>query len=653
MKKFERKDFLKMTGGAVVGGITGNVLAGGPFDALQWTVDWTQDQHTPPTGEERFPETVCTMCPNRCDLSVRTIGNRAVNVSNSNRGCPVGQNALQLCYHPERITRPLKRSGGKGSDRFEPVSWEEALKEITGKVQEKIQGEKRHMIAGVTGDSGTASLLLERLVRALGSSNAYREPCQGSLAAAALGGMVNYDFQNADYILTFGARILEGWGLPDTITQAFKNWKNRNARFVHIDTTMTRTAAMADEWIAIKPGTELFLAMGIAYHLIRERGKTSGAAGFANWSSYINQFPPENVAKITGVQPDKIREIANAFSAAARPMAVGGRGTRGVSSSSAELTAVYALNDLVNTRMATITGPPSLGAPSMSAAASASLDANEGKKGLDEFARDGSFELMFINEADPVYRSVNGTDLTEKLDSAYVVQIAPLKNNTSLQADIILPSLSFLEAPSARGEAVVPPRGESRHGARIVLDIARGIEEVREAFPWNDYRRINAGTAATRPFSFESDVLKEKLSQLKKLLASGGGYPLYLVPSELAFMGDGGGAAYPYVWKNIDRHTYSRDRLWVHINRQTARENGISEGEKLRIESSRGETGKVRAHLTDTVAPGVISVPLGFGHRSFTRYAQGKGVNPKEIMNSEIDPLSGTADWYVTRVKIS
>ncbi|HQL81580.1 MAG TPA: molybdopterin dinucleotide binding domain-containing protein, partial [Spirochaetota bacterium] len=87
--------------------------------------------------------------------------------------------------------------------------------------------------------------------------------------------------------------------------------------------------------------------------------------------------------------------------------------------------------------------------------------------------------------------------------------------------------------------------------------------------------------------------------------------------------------------------------------RKTADGQGVSEGERIDIESSRGEIGSVRAHLTDTVAPGTIAIPLGFGHKAYTRYAREKGVNPKEIMTNDIDPLTGAANWWLTRVKIS
>ena len=130
-------------------------------------------------------------------------------------------------------------------------------------------------------------------------------------------------------------------------------------------------------------------------------------------------------------------------------------------------------------------------------------------------------------------------------------------------------------------------------------------------------------------------------------------YPLALIPFELPLVGDGSGLALPYTLKGLDDTTLTGKKLWVLLNPDTADKYGVSEGESIDIESKRGEVGSVKAHLTKTVAPDVVAVPIGFGQKSSTMYAEGKGINPKEIMSDDIDPISGVADWWCTRVKIS
>jgi anaerobic selenocysteine-containing dehydrogenase len=126
-----------------------------------------------------------------------------------------------------------------------------------------------------------------------------------------------------------------------------------------------------------------------------------------------------------------------------------------------------------------------------------------------------------------------------------------------------------------------------------------------------------------------------------------------MIPVEIPLLGDGDGLAFPYVLKSIDPTVFYRGKLFAQVNRETGKKYGLSENSSIVIKSARGKLGKVYVHLTDTVAPDTIAVPIGFGHESYTKYGNKKGVNPKKIMTADVDPLTGTADWWSTRVKIS
>ncbi|MBN1497765.1 MAG: molybdopterin-dependent oxidoreductase [Spirochaetes bacterium] len=655
MKKIERKDFLKIGGGAVVGGLTGYVFSGAPFLGLQWLVEWTQDQYVPAPGREEYLKSICSACRAQCEMSIRMIGDRAVKIESSNSGCPFSQNALQLVYHPERIDAPLKRTGSKGTAKasaFEKVTWDEALADISKRMNALIAAKKGNLIAGINKNDNLAAALLDRMVRAAGSSNTYYEPSLNSLTQAALGGYVDYDFTNADYILSFGARLLEGWGSSCSMNRAFVEWKKRGAKLVQADAVRTRTASIADQWLPIKPGTELVLAMGIANYLMR-KGR---AVGGADWMAVVRAYTTDKVAAMTGLKKQQIEEVAEAFSRARNPIAVAGRGGKGVSSSSAEIMAVYALNAMVGSRAAQLKKNPGLGQPALSPNAAASLGGAKTHAGFDDFIKNGAFEMLFVNEADPAYRSVYGSELINKMENAFVVGIMPLLNDTAMYADYILPSLSFLESASAGGDAALKPYMKAVHAGDAVINLAKKVDDIKGNFRWDGYVDLVKGYGAAvgaGGVNYNARVLKDQLALLDKSLKASEEFPLSLIPTELTFVGDGDGMAFPYVLKTIDDKTFSQGKLWVQINRETADREGVSEGERIDIESSRGEIGSVRAHLTDTVAPDTIAIPLGFGHRACTKYAKKKGVNPKEIMANDIDPLTGAANWWLTRVKIS
>lgn len=671
MKKIERRDFLKIAGGVVVGGATGFVFSGAPFDSLQWLVEWSQDQYVPGQGDEQFIKGTCQSCPSRCDITVRMIGDRAVKVETSNEGCPMGQALLQVLYHPERVKYPLKRVGKKGSGKFVPVSWEEALKDITSKLNDLRKAGRASSIAAINHAHTTVSnLLLERLIRASGSPHVYHESCTCNLTMAAVeltqnqDGTVLYDLENSDYILSFSARLLEGWGRDSNINKAFINWKRNGAKLVQIDTLCSRTASLADEWIPINPGTESVLALGIAYHLLR-LGKRSSGTNFSSWAQILfNLYTPDNVSKVTGVSVEVMRRLASDFARSKRPVAVAGRGGTTASSSVAEIAAILCINNLAGNFGESggiyIIPTASLGEPAYDSIAAESIKKTEKSRGLDDFIEKGAdFDLLFINESNPAYGSTHGKRLLEKMSKAsMVVSFATLVNDTANYSDYILPTLSSLETLPLEGKAIAP-RYKSIHAGDIILRIAKGVDGVSNSFPWTSYGNLlgavgKDGRAKPKNFIFPTDIFKKHLKDITtKLNDSSEEYPLVLLPFEAPTVGNGEGLALPYVLKSIDKKTYSQGRLWVHMNPETAEKNGLSEGSSVDLISKRGEIGSVKVHLTKTVAPGVVAIPLGFGHRAYTKYASGKGVNPKEIMSDEIDPVSGIADWWFTRIKIS
>ena len=673
MKKIERKDFLKLAGGVVGGSVVGTVFSGAPFDGLQWLVEWTQDQYVPARGAETSIQNICQACPNGCNLSIRMIGERAVKVETSNGACPVGQTLLQELYHPERIQTPLKRVGKKGSGKFMPISWEEAVKDIAGKINKIRKDKKPQSIAAINGTHNTAvNQLLGRLVKASGSGHIYHDTCFCDLSQSAVQltqkveGSLEYDVENADYILSFGARLMEGWGEPNKMYNSYLKWKKNKAKFVQIDTICTRTASMADKWIPLaKAGTESILAMGIAYQLITKHGKSSNVADLSRWSG-LNEFTPQKVSAATGVPVEVIEQTAKEFVSSRKPVAVAGRGGKGVSSSVAEIVAVQCLNKLVDNlgkaggvyvKMAS--NP--LGEPKLDAIAEAGIKNTKKARGLDEFiAKMENIELLFINEGNPVHRSVYGKKLADKMkDIPMVVSFMPLINDTAMYADYILPTLTVLEIPANEASKAVGARFKAKHTGDIVLEIAKNVEDVSKVFTWASYKDVVKLSGKTElrsaaSFSFSTDILKKHFEDLKKKMSEGGSeFNLSLIPFEIPVVGDGRGMALPYVLKSIDGNTFSMGRLYVHMNPETAAKNGVCEGSNIYLISKRGEIGKVRVHLTKTVAPDVVAVPLGFGHEGYTVYADDKGVNPKEIMSDSIDPESGVADWWYTRIKIS
>ncbi len=252
------------------------------------------------------------------------------------------------------------------------------------------------------------------------------------------------------------------------------------------------------------------------------------------------------VSKLTGVSVKKIKSLANAFAKAGNPVAVAGKGGRAVNASSVEILAVYSLNSLVNSSAASIS--------KVSLSDEVTIDSKK-HNGLDDFAKNGSFKMLFVNEADPVYKSVFGKELSDKMKNSFVVSIMPLVNDTGLYSDYILPSLSFMESSVDDNTPAVKFASKAMHTGDIIIQLASKVDSVKDSFSITSYKEafnlLETEVKTVKEFSFKTKDLKKSLSQLKSEVVTKAEYPLHMVPLEIQVIGDGDGMAFPYVNKSI------------------------------------------------------------------------------------------------------
>jgi anaerobic selenocysteine-containing dehydrogenase len=128
-------------------------------------------------------------------------------------------------------------------------------------------------------------------------------------------------------------------------------------------------------------------------------------------------------------------------------------------------------------------------------------------------------------------------------------------------------------------------------------------------------------------------------------------YPLQLVPYEIINLSSGHQPNPPYLNKTLFDNQLFKDESFVEINPKTAAGFHLKQGDRIVIESNKGQI-QVRVNLFEGAMPGVIYIPLGFGHTAYDDFARGKGANPNNIIEGEKDPLSGYPVWWNTPVKL-
>lgn len=239
------------------------------------------------TPEEVLVPSVCQQCPGGCGLMVRTLDGEVAGLSGNplhpvNRGalCPKAFGGLQLLYDPNRLRGPMARDGERG--RLRPIGWDEALSMLSARLSELRAKGLSHTVAILGGQyRGYRDALWKRFAEAYGTPNYIRVRClppeKPALAHQLMQGVttpLSYDLGETQFILSFGAGLLEAWLGPVHVSQAFarlrRSGERPRGRFVQVDPRRSPTAIKADRWVPIVPGTDGILALGIANALIRE-----------------------------------------------------------------------------------------------------------------------------------------------------------------------------------------------------------------------------------------------------------------------------------------------------------------------------------------------------------------------------------------------
>jgi anaerobic selenocysteine-containing dehydrogenase len=129
-------------------------------------------------------------------------------------------------------------------------------------------------------------------------------------------------------------------------------------------------------------------------------------------------------------------------------------------------------------------------------------------------------------------------------------------------------------------------------------------------------------------------------------------FPFHLMPFASTGGLDGSTAHLPWLQELPDPLTSAMWSTWVEINPQTAARLQIADADVVEITSSQGAL-RAPAIVSPGIAPDVIAMPVGQGHRAFTRYASGRGENPLRLIAPITEDDTGSLAWAATRVRVS
>lgn len=279
-------------------------------------------------------------CPDTCAFLYHVEDGKLVEVTGDpdhpmTRGglCVKLKNFAEHHYNPTRLLYPMKRSGPKGSGKFERITWDEALQTIRERWQDIIAryGTEAIMPHAYLGHQGTMNGLTagDAFFNRLGSTIAEKTYCESGSSTAWMmtvgptGGMDVESLAHSKYIIVWGMNMLStnlhAWPF---VLEA----KKKGAKIVVIDPVRTRTAKQADWHISLRPGTDGALALGLINVIIEEglvdyEYVEKHTIGFEELKARAAEFPVDRVSMITGVPARDILTLAREY-AKTQPSAI-------------------------------------------------------------------------------------------------------------------------------------------------------------------------------------------------------------------------------------------------------------------------------------------------------------------------------------------
>ena len=279
-------------------------------------------------------------CPDTCVMTVAVEEGRAVAIGGDpehrfTQGflCAKVNRYLERVYSPERILHPMKRVGRKGEGRFERIGWDEALETIASRFRSIIEmhGGEAILPYSYAGNMGLLAYgsMDRRFFHAIGASLLARTICSsagGAALKATIGRSIGFDAEaivNARFIVAWGANIVSSnVHLWPFIEEA----RRRGATFVAVDPYRSRTAEKADVHLALLPGTDAALALGVMHVIFRDGLEDRDyieryTVGAEKLRERAREWTPERTARTTGLRAEEIETFARGY-AAGRPSAI-------------------------------------------------------------------------------------------------------------------------------------------------------------------------------------------------------------------------------------------------------------------------------------------------------------------------------------------
>jgi thiosulfate reductase/polysulfide reductase chain A len=525
-----RRKFMQLSAAAAVAGSSPRVLyalvAGQKKDQIQRT---------------KSVFSACDMCFNKCGLIARVqegvikkLDPNPKSLKSRGMLCARGNAGVKQLYCPDRLKYPLLRKGARGEGKWQRLTWDQAL-DHAAEQMERIG--RQYTRCGFLFMAGTdmQSTFVHRFAEVYGSFNviSHESNCLLSRNRAFLdtyGVVPTPDVLNSKYIVMPGANRFEALVTPDSMD--LMTAMQGGCKLVVLDPRRTKTAALADEWYAIRPGTDMAFFLAVAHVLIAEelydrRFVAEMTSGFDAFKEHVKPYTPDWAAKETEIPARHIRRIARQLAAAA-PAAMVYPGRR--SSDYEDSTQIRRAYAIVNALLGNWDRKGGLIVPQKIKPGHLEADPPWYDDNPDDRVDAGRAQMMFDEEGsfkhtrdaviegkpypvkgwmtyktNPMQTGANRNKTIEMINKLeFMMTIDITMSDTAWLADLVLPAPSYLErkdplsaflaSSTCSGvttrNPVVPAMFESRPAFWIVKELAKRLDLAEHFdFTMDDFRK--------------------------------------------------------------------------------------------------------------------------------------------------------------------
>ncbi len=646
-------------------------------------------------GPATVVETACPLdCPDACSLAVTVQHGRVINIDGSHKNpvtdgyiCAKVRKFGGRVYGPDRLLYPAVRKGRKGEGKFKRVTWNEALALVADRFQaaKAESGGASILPYSYGGSNGllTQDNIDAQLWRRFGTSRLARTVCAaptGTANMALYGKMPSVTYQ--DYP---EARLIILWGVNPSasgihLIPFLREAQKRGARLVVIDPRRTQLARSADVHLAVKPGTDVAIALAIHRYLFAtghadEAFLREHTRGADRLRERAEPWTIERAAALAGIDAAALQAVADLYATSSPALLRCGWGIERNRNGGNAAMAILAL-PAVGGKFA-VRG----GGYSMSNSASWNIDRtwidasepdtrivnmNHLGRALTEY-RDPPVNVLFVYNCNPAATVPDQRRVLHGLerDDLFTVVFEQVMTDTALYADVVLPATTFLEGYDFAkaygplhldlGRPVIDAVGEARSNADVFGELAtrlgllKGNEPVDELdvmlqvldrLPPAIGADLRAGASPTPPFGVAPiqfvDVFPNtpdrKVNLFPDTLEQSAPMGLY------RFQPDPASERYPLALISpASERTISSTlgelprpdvKLVMHPDDAGAR--GLTDGDLVRIFNELGEV-HCPLSVVPSIRPGTVSLPKGIWRRNTRNNATGTALVPDTL----------------------